>query len=192
MATKEFTGEEWRAIYGWPYEVSSMGRVRRREKACTRKAGAYLKGGLNQGYLAVALHFDGRRSVRPIHQLVAEAFHGARAPGLQVNHVNGVKTDNRRENLEWVTASGNGLHAFRLGLARPITGEDHRNAITTAVAVAEMRLAYLSGEPFTSIAQRYGISRSSVWLMLRGKAWPCIQNSGALSLSGAINLSMAL
>ena len=63
---------------------------------------------VGKGYFQVSLGVGHRRYV---HRLVALAFHGIPAPGYEVNHKNGVKTDNRPENLEWVTKSQNARHS---------------------------------------------------------------------------------
>lgn len=52
------------------------------------------------------------------HRLVWESVHGPIPEGMQVNHINGIKDDNRIANLEIVTPSENLRHAYRLGLAR--------------------------------------------------------------------------
>lgn len=84
---------------------------------------------INSGYRIVHLYQNNKRTAYLVHRLVAEAF----VPGdtaLEVNHRNGVKSDNRAENLEWVSRSANHSHATALGLrknARPVrdpaTGE---------------------------------------------------------------------
>src|SRR3990167_11158931 len=100
--------EEWRTIDGWPHEVSSLGRVRR------GLSGSTCPGRLVQPireYVRVSLRRDRRQTAHPVHRLVADAFLGSRPPGHQINHKNGNKTDNRAENLEWVTRNENQLHA---------------------------------------------------------------------------------
>lgn len=69
----------------------------------------------NKGYMTVSLgkHMPGQL----VHVLVAEAFVPGYEPGLDVNHKNGNKQDNRAENLEWCTRSENIKHAFEIGLA---------------------------------------------------------------------------
>lgn len=62
---------------------------------------------------------DGTRKYKLVHTLVAAAFIGPKPKNLVVNHKNGVKTDNRVENLEYVTRSENSKHAYRIGLQKP-------------------------------------------------------------------------
>jgi hypothetical protein len=52
------------------------------------------------------------------HRMIWESVHGPIPDGMQINHINGVKTDNRLANLELATPSENLLHAYRLGLRR--------------------------------------------------------------------------
>lgn len=68
-----------------------------------------------KGYRVVTLCEGGRQHKRYVHRLIAEAFHGPPL-GLNVNHKDGDKTNNRVENLEWVTARENNQHAINTGL----------------------------------------------------------------------------
>ena len=88
------------------YEVSNLGRVR------NAHTGQVLKQSKDsRGYLKVNLFYQGQSKTCNVHALVATAFVEGWREGLEVNHKNGVKTDNRAENLEWVTASENKQHA---------------------------------------------------------------------------------
>ena len=88
------------------YEVSNLGRVR------NAHTGQIMKFRLNRcGYLTLDLYYKGERKYKLVHRLVATAFVPGWREGLEVNHKNGVKTDNRAENLEWVTQSENMRHS---------------------------------------------------------------------------------
>jgi hypothetical protein len=69
-------------------------------------------------YLYVNLYNNGKKSKHSIHRLVANAYIPNINNKPQVNHINGKKFDNRCHNLEWATASENGLHAYRNGLSK--------------------------------------------------------------------------
>lgn len=95
----------WAKIEKYPgYSVSDTGDVR------NDNTGLILKPTRLGDYLGVKLH---NRKVY-IHHLVAEAFISPRAPGFEVNHINGIKSDNRVSNLEWATHSENNLHRCRV------------------------------------------------------------------------------
>lgn len=74
-----------------------------------------LKGDYDKdGYHHVLMNLDGQRVYRRVHKLVALAFHGLPPTAKhQVNHKNGVRTDNRPENLEYLTSRENTLHGYR-------------------------------------------------------------------------------
>jgi hypothetical protein len=104
--------------------VSNLGRVKslprtavRRGGVAVRYPGVLLRPSLSRGYLKVGLTLnDGRQKTIRVHILVATAFLGARPEGLDINHRNGVKTDNRAINLEYISRSENNVHAHALGL----------------------------------------------------------------------------
>ena len=108
--------EQWKTIEGFEnYLVSDQGRV------MNAKTGKILKAGRNQyGYYLVVLCKDGVKKTKLVSRLVAEAFI-PNPEGLEtVNHINKVKTDNRVENLEWMTQGDN----VRYSRAKPVEQYD--------------------------------------------------------------------
>lgn len=83
----------------------------------------------HKGYKYVTLYSCGIKHQFRAHRLILEIFHGEAPPGYVCNHKNGIKTDNRIENLEWTTHKENVKHAFAMGLRMFInnqpSGKDH-------------------------------------------------------------------
>jgi hypothetical protein len=105
--------EKWKKITGCSnYEVSDTGRVR------NVRTGKLLKQGIDKyGYLKISiLNDDGGKRYSTIHRLVAEEFVPGWDANLQVNHIDGNKLNPRADNLEWVTAHKNHIHAVANGL----------------------------------------------------------------------------
>lgn len=102
--------ELWSVIDDAPlYEVSTHGRVRN-----TKSGRILVPIPDKDGYLRVHLNND--HTVKKIHRLVAEVFIPNPMNKPCVNHINGDKTNNQIENLEWVTVIENSRHAHMTGL----------------------------------------------------------------------------
>lgn len=133
--------EVWKDVVGYEsrYEVSNLGRVRsldRYSRHNTSKTGFILQKGqilkpfpTRKGYRVVDLGDGfGKRKVIPVHRLVAIAFIDNPMDYDQVNHIDGVKTNNRLDNLEWCNNSMNQVHAYANGLNKrsPLAGKPKR------------------------------------------------------------------
>lgn len=100
--------EEWKNIKGYSnYMVSNMGRVKNLNYNHTGRE-KILKSSVDKiGYMYVGLCKNGKVKYFKVHRLVAEAFYGEIPKGMQVNHINEIKTDNRLENLNLMTPKEN-------------------------------------------------------------------------------------
>lgn len=162
--------EIWKPVLGFEtsYEVSNEGRLKTIKQGEGARAGRILRPSWNhRGYVQYTLgKYGGRHTA---HLLVLQAFVGPKPDGLEINHINGVKDDNRLENLEYVTKSENNLHLTRvLGKRR---GESHGNAKITEDDVREIRRLAASGTSQYAIARQFGMTRPNIGYIVRRTAW---------------------
>lgn len=119
--------EIWLDILGYEglYQISNSGRVKSLERMIKHKyyyrihKVRILKTGIVNGYKRLTLVKDGTNYYKLVHRLVIESFIANPENKPQTNHKNGIKTDNKVENLEWVTRSENMIHAYKMGLQTP-------------------------------------------------------------------------
>jgi len=174
--------EVWKDIKGYEgyYQVSSLGYVKSLSKTIIRKDGKPLnvKGGLlkqnlqRSGYQYVKLcSHDGQISYS-VHRLVAKAFKSNPENKPQVNHINGIKTDNRAKNLEWCTAKENVQHSIAMGLHNNYGGENSPFAKLTENQVIEIRNKYIPHR-YTAkkLANEYNISEGGIRAIIYRESW---------------------
>lgn len=114
--------EIWKTVLGNDaYQASDQGNIKSLNYNHTGKEQLLKPGKNTSGYYQVALCEDGKRKIRLIAHLVWEAFNGPIPPGMQVNHINECRTDNRLENLNLMTSKENnnwGSHTYRAAKAQ--------------------------------------------------------------------------
>jgi hypothetical protein len=166
---------EWKAVPSSPsYEVSLAGEVRR---LFPRETGTFHEAvpqyGDGHGYSQINGTLNGVRTTRKVHLLVAEAFLGPLPPGYQVNHQNGIKTDNRVENLGYLTPQANALHAVHV-LKRKVARGEARSDFTNA-KIREIRRRVAAGESRASVGRAFKRSDHQIGLIVARKSWAHVE-----------------
>jgi len=164
--------ENWKALdeFQGNYEVSDLGRIRRV---------VYLNGVLSHkdgnGYLRVALKRVGSKNnaLVPIHRLVLSAFVEPIKDARVGNHKNGIKTDNRLENLEIITHRQDRLHAFRELGQQKMQGSKHGRSKLTEEQVLEIRRLGEKREwgIGSKLAKQFGVGPQIISFILNRKNW---------------------
>jgi hypothetical protein len=134
------------------YEVSNQGRVRNAHTGLVLRLRK-----CRSGYFDVLLNYKGQEKRFYVHSLVATAFVEGWREGLEVNHKNGVKTDNRAENLEWVTSSENHQHARDVLLleVKPVALLDERGHLQWLFHSAKACIRAMGGNVNDHIIKKY-------------------------------------
>lgn len=177
--------EEWRFfdLGEGVYQASNMGRIRSVDRQVSSKKGSLrnCKGKIlkqwrnnNNGYMVVYLSFHGKTRIRDVHRLIALSFCSGFEKGKQVNHKNGIKTDNRAENLEWITPSENIIHAKDTGLQHD-RGEESVNSKLKTEDVLRIREMKKSGVYYKDIASIFGVHKDYVTLIVNKKRWAHVE-----------------
>lgn len=172
--------EFWKPIEGFQgYDVSSKGRVRSWRLRNGKPSNVWRLISIRQdrSYLSVTITGERGRRQRFVHTLVAEAFCG-KPTAREVNHLSGVKTDNRDGNLVWVTRRQNIRHAFDVGLFSSRAGEANASAKLSESQVREIFLRVKAGENGAVIAKEFNVTRTTPSDIFNRKTWKHLNLGG--------------
>ena len=128
------------------------------------------------GYLLISTMIDGAKRVTGAHRVVWTSSNGPIPSGLPINHKNGIRNDNRLENLELATQSEQRRHAIEVlnvNRNRP-KGSKNPNTRLTEADVLRMRQMRATGAMVKTIAEAYGMNPKAVSAICTGKTWPHI------------------
>lgn len=168
LLRENLDGKNWKPVVGFDdfYIVTDEGNV------ISLRQGIVMSGRYStSGYLSLTLcgHPGKKMQSTGIHRIVAEAFHGSPPSRKhEVNHRNGIKTDNRAENLEWVSRSENQIHAVKIGL-KPCGENTHMSKLTEKQAIEVLSLKGKMSQQ--KIGELYGIQQTQVGRIHRGLRW---------------------
>lgn len=168
--------EIWKDVKGYEglYQVSNIGKVKslhyNKEKILADRFD-------KKGYLSVRLFKNGKSKIFKTHRLVAQAFIPNPINKEQVNHINGVKSDNRVENLEWCTNYENCVHAHLNGLVakpNPHRCEDAYNSklkVDDVIYIRKNYVPYSKEFNSTKLSKKFNVSTSLVLSIAKGERW---------------------
>lgn len=162
--------EEFRDIPGYEglYQVSNTGKI------YSLKTNKFLKQRTSvKGYCLISLNIKSKKRNETVHRLVMLSFVGPSK--LHVNHINGIKTDNRLENLEYCTAKENNEHAFRTGLNISQKGEQHGMSKLKNTDIVEIKKLLKTDLRQVDIARMFNVTRHTVCDIKREKIWKHIK-----------------
>ena len=133
------------------------------------KRGGYTRGQKDRcGYLEVCLSENGKTKRYLVHRLILSSFKPVEnMDKLDVNHINGDKTDNRLSNLEWCTRSQNIKHSYKNGLQKVVTNPKGTYNVLNHNDLSRIYLLHSGGFTDLEISKKVGCSRSLVSRKIR-------------------------
>jgi hypothetical protein len=163
--------EIWKDIEGFEglYQVSNLGNVKRlKSKGCV--SDRLIAKSINKyGYIYRGLHNKGIYRKFKEHRLVAKSFIDNPENKPTINHINGIKTDNRVENLEWCTHLENKQHAVNSGLTNT-KGIKHYFCKLSEEQVLEIREIGFS-KSIAYLSRKYGVGKTNISKILKREIW---------------------
>lgn len=176
--------EKWKPIpyYEGLYEASSKGRIRSCSREIRRKTDGVIVHykekiltphyGSSNGYPIVALSKNGTPKTYSLHRIIAECFIPKKEGCDFINHKDGDKKNCSAENLEWVTASENAEHAYKmLGRKPPRLG-----TCGTRFTPDQIRSIRKDDRNVKEIASQYGVTRESIYNIKKRKTYAIIED----------------
>lgn len=177
--------EIWRDVAGFEgyYMISNLGRIKSLTRKITEKTGKVniLKSRIirqcvnDQGYWRFTANKDGKRKGLLQHRLIATAFIPNPENKPFINHKNGIRSDNRIENLEWCTHQENVDHSWRTGLNQNI-GEGNSVSKLTLKDVLYIKKVYEDkwGQQ-SSLARMFNVTPSAIASVVKNKSWAWVE-----------------
>ncbi len=173
--------EIWKDVQDFEgqYQVSTTGKVKSLDRFVPNRWGTLrpiksrplVQGKTRQGYHYVLFSQNGKSKKFFIHRLVAAAFIENPDYLPQVNHLDGKKSNNRADNLEWCTCQQNCHHALENKLYVTAKGSDAGQAKLTEDIVRDIRKQAATGIWHKTLAAQYGVGRKAITKIVNNQRW---------------------
>jgi hypothetical protein len=163
--------EVWKDVIGYEgiYQVSNFGNVKSLGNEFSRKERLLKLSFQSKGYLTVVLQKYAKRKMVLVHRLVAEHFISNIDNKPQINHINGIKTDNRLENIEWVSHRENLDHAIENNLV--LKGDKNPTSKLKENEVITIHDFLSKGVCIEILSKRYSVSFDTISGIRSGRYW---------------------
>jgi hypothetical protein len=183
VSTIAHTHEEWRDIVGYEglYQVSNFGRIFSLPKKGSSAIGKIkmLSLSTTDKYCQVTLRKNGKTVTKKVHRLVAEAFIDNPLFLKEVNHKDGIKTNNNTSNLEWSTRENNMIHAADKNLLNYTLGS---KSYRTSLSEEDASAIYASNLSVKELAINYSVSENVIRKIKNKVTWKHIHSTNLKSL----------
>lgn len=167
----ESVAVEYRELPEFPgYRIGNDGSVWSCRQPIQGQKWRRLRLQLRSGYPSAFIYnTEGVQVPRLVHRLVLEAFVGPCPDGMECCHNNGVRSDNRLENLRWDTRKANGQDRIKHGTQ--LHGEQMPWHKITAEQAVEIRELYANGATTAELSKQFGIANTNIAEVIRGTVW---------------------
>lgn len=173
--------EQWKNIIGYEnYKISNHGRV------MNVNTGKFMSQSIRNEYMRVGLYSKPKQKSFDVHRLVAEHFlpvpstelivaaSKTKLKKVIVNHIDGNKTNNHVDNLEWSTYSDNSKHSYVIGRGKS-NGEQHYNSKLVEEDIILIRQLYSDSNGlrgiYTELSNRFDVSDTTIKAIIERKSW---------------------
>lgn len=167
---QELEDEIWKGVPGYKLQASSLGRIK---SFYMTSKGRIIKGFVaKNGYIRI--QFKKTEGHKTSHRLIAEAWFPNPENLPWINHINGIKTDNRPINLEWCTASHNQQHSIKIGLKKIQYGVNTSAAKFDEIQIKTIKTCIRDGMRNRDLAKYFKCNNSQISNIRRGAIWGSI------------------
>jgi len=170
--------------YNGRYKISLCGDIkcctilkgRRKKTNIPKEVSIKQKRGPNN-YVHISMFTNGKPKQYLLHRIIAQVFIPNPETKPQINHINGIKWDNRIENLEWCTQSENMQHAYKTGLKKGYSvnpfkkGEGHTLSKLKNEDVVQIRILASQGMQQRKIGKKFGVCQKTILNILKKRIW---------------------